>query len=119
MKGIWHAHVLLKRAHTWPPRLSRAHVLFGLPHGFSLVVIHEGVFATASPTGFALTARVLSGPGQVWRHRIGTDPDADELVYHEEDDAFYIALSRSRSNKLIFLDISSLLLCPGDTCCLR
>ena len=49
----------------------------------------------------------------MWRHRIGTDPEADELVYHEEDDAFYIALSRSRSHKLIFLDISAALLPRG------
>lgn len=55
----------------------------------------------------------LPGPGQVWRHRIGTDPEADELVYHEEDEAFYVSLSRSRSNKLIFLDISAILLPRG------
>ena len=44
---------------------------------------------------------------QVWRHRIGTDPESDELVYHEEDESFYMSLSRSRSNKLIFIDISA------------
>ena len=47
-------------------------------------------------------------PEQVWRHRIGTDPEADELVYHEEDEAFYMTLMRSRSSKLIFIDISAL-----------
>lgn len=28
-------------------------------------------------------------------------------MYHEEDEAFYVSLSCSRSNKLIFLDISA------------
>lgn len=57
--------------------------------------------------------RVCVWVEQVWRHRIGTDPEADELVYHEEDEAFYMSLSRSRSNKLIFIDISALLLPMG------
>lgn len=53
---------------------------------------------------------------QVWRHRIGTDSEEDELVYHEEDEAFYITIARSRSNKLIFLDIGARsLLFPGNT----
>ena len=34
-------------------------------------------------------------------------PRADELVYHEEDEAFYMTLSRSRSNKLLLLDIGA------------
>ena len=44
---------------------------------------------------------------QVWRHRIGTDPGSDTLVYHEADESFYILLMQSRSKKLIFIDISA------------
>jgi oligopeptidase B len=43
----------------------------------------------------------------VWRHRIGTDPGSDALVYHEADESFYISLMQSRSKKLIFIDISA------------
>ena len=37
-------------------------------------------------------------------------------MYHEEDEAFYISIARSRSNKVIFLDIGARsLLLPGNT----
>ena len=102
----------LSRVHTPScPMLGVCHAHVAFPVGF-LVFRMKGTLATAVPVFLAYTAEDLFLPEQVWRHRIGTDPEADELVYHEEDDAFYIALSRSRSNKLIFLDISALLL-PG------
>lgn len=44
-------------------------------------------------------------------------------MYHEEDEAFYITIGRSRSNKLIFLDIGARsLLTPAtlaEHCCGR
>jgi oligopeptidase B len=44
---------------------------------------------------------------QVWRHEIGTDPSADECVYHEEDDAFYLGISLSRSQALLYIHSGS------------
>ncbi|KAK9844192.1 hypothetical protein WJX81_007696 [Elliptochloris bilobata] len=64
-------------------------------------------WASDNKTLFYITKDKLDRPHKVWRHRICTDPEADELVYHEEDEAFYISLTHSRSKKLIFLDISS------------
>ena len=38
---------------------------------------------------------------QVYRHTLGTDPQADVLVYEEKDNQFYMGLSRSKSKKYI------------------
>jgi oligopeptidase B len=43
----------------------------------------------------------------VWRHVIGTDPDADKLVFHEEDEAFYVGIGVSRSEKIIYIHSGS------------
>ena len=42
-------------------------------------------------------------PYKVWRHVIGSDPSADACVYHEEDESFYIGISRSRSEQLLYI----------------
>ena len=39
----------------------------------------------------------------MWRHVIGSDPSADACVYHEEDESFYIGISRSRSEQLLYI----------------
>lgn len=44
---------------------------------------------------------------QVWRHILGTDPDDDALVYHEEDEAFYIGIGISRSEKMLYIHSGS------------
>ncbi|MGM3172642.1 S9 family peptidase [Dickeya lacustris] len=43
---------------------------------------------------------------QVYRHRLGDDPALDELVYEEQDDAFYLSLDKTTSERyiLIYLD---------------
>jgi oligopeptidase B len=38
---------------------------------------------------------------QVFRHRLGTDPGDDVLVYEEKDETFYLRLSRTRSEKFL------------------
>ncbi|QKO13786.1 Protease 2 [Dickeya solani] len=45
-------------------------------------------------------------PYQVYRHRLGEDPQQDELVYEETDDAFYLSLDKTTSERyiLIYLD---------------
>ncbi|SET45413.1 S9 family peptidase [Hymenobacter actinosclerus] len=44
---------------------------------------------------------------QLWRHTLGTDPAADELVYEEADAAFYLHVHRSKSREYVFLSIGS------------
>ncbi|MDP3889691.1 prolyl oligopeptidase family serine peptidase [Nocardioides sp.] len=42
-------------------------------------------------------------PHQVWRHRLGTSPDQDELVLEEPDEAFALHLRASRSGDLVIV----------------
>ncbi|MDQ7050718.1 MAG: S9 family peptidase [Enterobacterales bacterium] len=46
-------------------------------------------------------------PYQVYRHKLGSDPATDVLVYEEKDDTFYTAIFKTRSEKFIGIDISS------------
>ena len=40
---------------------------------------------------------------QVWRHQIGAEQGEDALIYHEEDEQFYVHIGRSRDDKMIFI----------------
>lgn len=46
-------------------------------------------------------------PFQVWRHKIGTSQSADELVIQEDDERYYLDISRTRSGEFIIIDASS------------
>lgn len=41
---------------------------------------------------------------QVWRHIVGADPATDVKVYEEKDNRHYIRVSRSKSQKYIFIE---------------
>ena len=56
---------------------------------------------------------------RVMRHKLGTDPAEDVLVYEEKDNRFYTGLGRSRSGEYIMLghsetDTSEIQLLPAD-----
>ncbi|MDW0117884.1 S9 family peptidase [Sporosarcina thermotolerans] len=42
-------------------------------------------------------------PYRLWRHRLGTEVDQDELVYEEVDTTFTLFISKSQSQKFIFV----------------
>jgi len=44
---------------------------------------------------------------KVYRHRRGTDPAQDTLVYEEQDDSFYMGLGRSKSDRFLFISVQS------------
>jgi oligopeptidase B len=46
-------------------------------------------------------------PHEVWRHRLGTSPDADELVYHEDDERFELMVRASRSGAWVLIETAS------------
>jgi len=46
-------------------------------------------------------------PYQVYRHRVGTDPKTDQLVYEEKDDTFYVGLDKTTSEKYILIHLDS------------
>jgi oligopeptidase B len=46
-------------------------------------------------------------PFQVWRHEVGTPQSADEVVIQEDDERYYLDISRTRSGEFIIVDASS------------
>ena len=46
-------------------------------------------------------------PCKLYRHRLGTSPLEDVLVYFEPDASFYLDISRTRSREYLLLDLSS------------
>nr|Q59536.1 RecName: Full=Protease 2; AltName: Full=Oligopeptidase B; AltName: Full=Protease II [Moraxella lacunata]BAA07460.1 protease II [Moraxella lacunata] len=46
-------------------------------------------------------------PCQLWRHRLGSDVESDELIFEEKDDTFTLFISKSQSGKFIFVYSSS------------
>jgi oligopeptidase B len=46
-------------------------------------------------------------PYRLMRHRLGADPAGDPLLYEEKDERFFLGIEKSRSEKFIFVDLSS------------
>ena len=46
-------------------------------------------------------------PYKVFRHTLGTDPGEDVLVYHEEDERFFLDIEKSKSKKYLFFVLES------------
>jgi len=44
---------------------------------------------------------------KVWRHRLGTAQDDDELVHHETDERFFVGVGRSRSDRFLVVAAGS------------
>ncbi|MEH0158060.1 S9 family peptidase [Limibacter armeniacum] len=46
---------------------------------------------------------------KVWKHRLGTSQEEDELIFEETDEKFTVAVMRSKSREYIFINSSSTL----------
>ncbi|MFF0546204.1 S9 family peptidase [Nocardia thailandica] len=46
-------------------------------------------------------------PDTVWRHRIGTSHDDDVVVFHEEDERYWVSIAPSRSERYLFIVLGS------------
>ncbi|MGF1478270.1 MAG: S9 family peptidase [Cyanophyceae cyanobacterium] len=46
-------------------------------------------------------------PYQLWRHELGTDPNQDMLVHQEDDEAYFLAVGRTRSKEFILMELGS------------
>jgi len=44
---------------------------------------------------------------RVKRHRLGTDPAQDSLVYEESDHSFYLSIGKGRSDRFLYIGLSS------------
>jgi oligopeptidase B len=65
------------------------------------------VFAADSDTLFYLRNEPTTLRSyQVWRHRVGSNPNSDVLIYEESDPTFDLSIALSGSRKVILLNIS-------------
>ncbi|HRW05714.1 MAG TPA: S9 family peptidase [Caldilineaceae bacterium] len=46
-------------------------------------------------------------PYKVFRHRLGSDPAADPLVFHEDNESYWLQLYKSKDQRYILLDLHS------------
>ncbi|MBF9127650.1 S9 family peptidase [Plantactinospora sp. S1510] len=58
-------------------------------------------------TLFYLTVDESWRPYRVWRHTVGTPADADEIIYQEEDERFWVGVELTRSEKFIVIEAHS------------
>jgi oligopeptidase B len=73
-----------------------------IPNTYSSVYFHTGVeWANDSQTLFYLTMDESERPFKLFRHRIGDDPGQDRLVFHEEDEAYFLFILKTRDNQYI------------------
>lgn len=64
-------------------------------------------WAADGRTIFYTTLDEAHRPYKLFRHTVMTDPKGDPLIYHEEDEAFFLGVELSRSRKFILINSSS------------
>ncbi|HEX6033640.1 MAG TPA: S9 family peptidase, partial [Anaerolineales bacterium] len=70
---------------------------------FSSVYYRTGVeWANDSQTLFYLTLDEAERPYKVFRHKLGTEPEHDELIVHDKEEAYSLFIHKSRDGKYIF-----------------
>ncbi|OGC95485.1 MAG: oligopeptidase B [candidate division Zixibacteria bacterium RBG_16_53_22] len=65
-------------------------------------------WANDNMTFFYTTLDSTQRPFELYRHQMGTQQEADKLVYREDDGAFYLGLSKTRSKKFIVVGLQSI-----------
>ncbi|MFY1697217.1 MULTISPECIES: S9 family peptidase [unclassified Solwaraspora] len=56
---------------------------------------------------FYLTVDDAWRPYRVWRHRVGTAADTDDVLYQEDDERFWVGVELTRSERFILIDAHS------------
>ena len=64
-------------------------------------------WANDNQTIFYNTLDEAKRPFKLFRHKLGTRPDEDVLVYHEPDEAYYLDVSKTKSRKYLILSLVS------------
>ncbi|CDN13711.1 Protease II [Richelia intracellularis] len=64
------------------------------------------IWANDNKTVFYTQIDEANRPFKLFRHTLGADVDADELIYHEADDAYHLYVNKSRSQAYIFLTVA-------------
>jgi oligopeptidase B len=64
-------------------------------------------WANDNQTVFYVRVDEAMRPHQLWRHRVGTDPSDDVLVYEEPDDHYYLGVGRTKDDRYILMGLES------------
>jgi len=81
-----------------------------IPNTLGSVYAHTGLeWANDSENIFYVTLDAAQRPYKLYRHKIGADISQDKLIFHEEDDSFYLYFHKSRDDAFIFTDHHSTL----------
>ena len=70
-------------------------------------VSYGSAWAMDNRTFFYVRVDDAHRPFQVWRHRLGEPVDADELVFEELDERFFVGVGRERDDSYIHVGVSS------------
>lgn len=65
-------------------------------------------WADDNETFYYTTLSEIKQPDKVYRHKLGTDPGKDELLYHETDAKFDLFLTKSDDKRCIFITLRSM-----------
>ena len=68
---------------------------------------YGAAWANDNATVFFVRVDEAMRPYQLWRHRVGTEPADDTLVFEEEDDHFYLGVGRTKDDAYIVLGLES------------
>lgn len=72
---------------------------------FGSVYVRTGIeWANDSEHLFYVTLDAAQRPFQLYRHKIGTDPSQDAVIFHEVDNSFYLYFHKSRDDVYILTD---------------
>jgi oligopeptidase B len=64
-------------------------------------VTYGSAWANDDATFFYVRADEANRPHQIWRHRLGTDPQTDTLMFEERDERFHLEVRRTKDGFLI------------------
>src|SRR5687768_9731384 len=69
---------------------------------YSSVYFHTGIeWANDSQTLFYLTLDAAQRPSKLFRHKLGMDPSQDALLFHEEDESYFLFMMKTRDSAYI------------------
>jgi oligopeptidase B len=68
---------------------------------------YGAAWANDNATLFFVRVDEAMRPHQLWRHRVGTDPAGDVLVYQEPDERYYLGVGRTKDDRFILCGLDS------------
>ncbi len=81
-----------------------------IPNTYSSVYFHTGVeWANDSQTLFYITLDDAQRPCKLFRHKLGTEPSRDTLIFHEADESYFLFIFKTHDETYIMTNHHSTL----------